>query len=91
MLPRGRRPAALLADVRHLRRVAREELVGRSLRGVIQGESRPQEFIPKLVDFMMRGAMPLDQIITFYPLAEINRAARNSNDGACWRRATSRA
>jgi aryl-alcohol dehydrogenase len=54
---------------------------GRSLRGVIQGESRPQEFIPRLVDFVIAGSMPLDKMITFYPLAEINRAARDSNDG----------
>jgi aryl-alcohol dehydrogenase len=26
---------------------------GRVVHGVIQGESRPQEFIPKLVDFLM--------------------------------------
>jgi hypothetical protein len=34
MLPRGRRPAALAADMRHLRGVARKELVGRVLRRV---------------------------------------------------------
>jgi aryl-alcohol dehydrogenase len=48
---------------------------------VIQGESRPEEFIPRLVDFVIAGSMPLDKMITFYPLAEINRAARDSNDG----------
>jgi len=54
---------------------------GRTLHGVIQGESHPQEFIPRLADFVVSGSMPLDKIITFYPLAEINRAARDSNDG----------
>lgn len=55
---------------------------GRTLHGVIQGESRPWEFLPKLVDFLMDGVMPVDRIISFYPLAEINRAAEDSNSGA---------
>src|SRR5262249_16842078 len=48
---------------------------GRVVRGVIQGESHPQEFIPTLVDFLMQGKMPVERMVTFYPLAEINRAA----------------
>ena len=55
---------------------------GRVVRGVIQGESHPQELIPKLVDFLMQGRMPVDRMMTFYPLADINRAAQESNDGA---------
>lgn len=55
---------------------------GRTVHGVMQGESRPQEFIPKLVDFVMDGSMPIDRMITYYPLAEINRAAQDSNSGA---------
>ena len=54
---------------------------GRSLRGVIQGESHPQELIPRLVDFLMQGVMPVERIITFYPLDGINDAARDSNNG----------
>src|SRR5437763_5855974 len=44
---------------------------GRMVRGVIQGESHPSELIPKLVDFLMQGALPVEEMITFYPLAEI--------------------
>jgi aryl-alcohol dehydrogenase len=54
---------------------------GRVVRGVIQGESHPQEFIPKLVDFLMQGKMPVDRMMTFYPLSEINRAAQESSQG----------
>jgi aryl-alcohol dehydrogenase len=54
---------------------------GRVVRGVIQGESEPREFIPKLVDLLMQDKMPVDRMITFYPLAEINRAARDSSQG----------
>ena len=55
---------------------------GRTVRGVIQGESHPQEFIPQLVDFLMQGQMPVERMISFYPLADINRAAQDSNSGA---------
>jgi len=54
---------------------------GRVVRGVIQGESHPEEFIPRLVDLLMQGKMPVERMMTFYPLAEINRAAQDSNDG----------
>jgi aryl-alcohol dehydrogenase len=54
---------------------------GRVVRGVIQGESRPQEFIPRLVDFLMQGKMPVQRMMTFYPLADINRAAQDSTEG----------
>ena len=52
-----------------------------AVRGVIQGESHPQEFIPTLVDFLMQGKMPVERMMTFYPLAEINRAAQDSSQG----------
>jgi aryl-alcohol dehydrogenase len=54
---------------------------GRTVRGVIQGESHPLELIPMLVDFLMQGTMPVDRMITFYPLADINRAAQDSSNG----------
>jgi aryl-alcohol dehydrogenase len=54
---------------------------GRVVRGVIQGESYPQKFIPQLVDLLMEGKMPVDRMMTFYPLAEINRAAEDSSSG----------
>jgi aryl-alcohol dehydrogenase len=54
---------------------------GRTIRGVIQGESHPQTFIPQLVDFLVQGRMPVDRMITFYPLNEINRAAEDSSNG----------
>jgi len=55
---------------------------GRVVRGVIQGESHPQKFIPKLIDFLMQGKMPVERMMTFYPLAQINRAAQESSRGA---------
>ena len=54
---------------------------GRVVRGVIQGESHPQEFIPQLVDYLMQGRMSVDRMMTYYDLADINRAARDSTAG----------
>ena len=42
---------------------------GRTVRGVIQGDSVPQDFIPQLVDHIMAGRFAVDRMITFYPLA----------------------
>jgi len=55
---------------------------GRTVRGVIQGDSMPQDFIPQLVDYIMAGRFPVEKMITFYPLADINRAASESSAGA---------
>jgi aryl-alcohol dehydrogenase len=54
---------------------------GRSVRGVVQGDSVPKEFIPKLVDLVVAGKFPIEKMITFYELADINRAAAESSSG----------
>ncbi len=54
---------------------------GRVVRGVVQGDSVPREFIPKLIDLMMAGKFPLEKTIKFYDLADINLAAQESADG----------
>jgi aryl-alcohol dehydrogenase len=54
---------------------------GRKIHGVIQGESHPGDFIPRLVDYLMDGRMPIDRIVTFYELADINKAAADSANG----------
>jgi aryl-alcohol dehydrogenase len=52
------------------------------VRGVIQGDSRPRDFIPRLVDVFMAGRMRLDRFITRYDFADINRAAAEATSGA---------
>lgn len=54
---------------------------GRTVRGVIQGWSDPQVFLPHLVDLMMEGKFPVERLMTFYPLAEINQAAEDATSG----------
>jgi len=55
---------------------------GRTIRGVIQGDSRPREFIPRLVDLFMAGQFPLDRLVTRYDFADVNRAAADATSGA---------
>lgn len=50
---------------------------GRVIRGVVQGNSVPQEFIPKLVDLIMDNKFPIEKMIKFYDFADINLAAQN--------------
>ncbi|HEU0218631.1 MAG TPA: NAD(P)-dependent alcohol dehydrogenase [Stellaceae bacterium] len=54
---------------------------GRTIRGVIQGDSRPREFIPRLVDLFMAGQFPLDRLVTRYNFADINQAAADATTG----------
>ncbi|MEI9805878.1 MAG: NAD(P)-dependent alcohol dehydrogenase [Pseudolabrys sp.] len=54
---------------------------GRIVRGVIQGDSVPQEFLPKLTDYIATGKFPIERMITFYDLADINRAASEQAAG----------
>jgi aryl-alcohol dehydrogenase len=54
---------------------------GRIVRGVVQGESLPREFIPRLVDLIVAGKFPIQKMIKFYDLADINVAAKESSTG----------
>jgi aryl-alcohol dehydrogenase len=49
-------------------------LWNRQIRGVIEGDSVPQIFIPALVELYHQGRFPFDRLITTYPLTEINTA-----------------
>jgi Zn-dependent alcohol dehydrogenase len=55
--------------------------VGGTVRGVVQGDSVPQQFIPQLVDLIMAGKFPIERMIKFYDFADINLAARESSTG----------
>ena len=56
-------------------------LHGRTVTGVIQGDSVPQTFIPRLLDYYREGRFPFDRLLSFYPLAEINNAITDMEEG----------
>ncbi|MBP6862844.1 MAG: NAD(P)-dependent alcohol dehydrogenase [Neisseriaceae bacterium] len=55
---------------------------GKSLIGVIEGDSIPRLFIPKLVGLFKQGVFPIDRLVKFYPLEKINEAFTDSMTGA---------
>jgi aryl-alcohol dehydrogenase len=55
---------------------------GRSLRGIIGGDSSPGAFIPLLMEYYRQGRLPFDRMIRFYPFAEIAQAFADCEHGA---------
>lgn len=56
-------------------------LPGRTVRGIIQGDSVPQRFIPQLIDWYVDGRFPFDRLISYYPFADINQACADMAEG----------
>jgi aryl-alcohol dehydrogenase len=54
---------------------------GRRSIGIIQGDSVPQIFIPKMIALYEAGQFPFDRLITFYDFHEINRAIADARRG----------
>jgi aryl-alcohol dehydrogenase len=56
-------------------------LNGRTVRGIVEGDSIPDVFIPQLIDLFMQGRFPFDKMLSFYSFDEINKAAEDSEKG----------
>ena len=56
-------------------------LSGKTVRGVIEGESIPSIFIPQLIALWQAGKFPFDKLERVYPLAQINDAVRDCESG----------
>ncbi|MBI2964482.1 MAG: NAD(P)-dependent alcohol dehydrogenase [Deltaproteobacteria bacterium] len=55
--------------------------LGRTLVGILEGDSVPQRFIPQLIALWQQGRFPFDRLIGKFPLAEIDEAERASLAG----------
>jgi aryl-alcohol dehydrogenase len=53
----------------------------KAIRGIVEGNSVPDVFIPHLVDLFMQGRFPFDKLVKFYPFDQINEAAHDSEKG----------
>ena len=51
------------------------------IRGIMEGDSVPDVFIPKLIDLFMKGVFPFDKLVKFYSFQCINQAAQDSERG----------
>lgn len=58
-----------------------EMLGGKKTRGLIEGESVPQEIIPKMIDLYKQGKFPFDKMIKYYDAKDINQAVEDSEKG----------
>lgn len=56
-------------------------LNGRTVRGVIQGDAVPQDFLPRLIQLHRAGEFPFDRLITKYPFLDIERAIDDMDGG----------
>jgi aryl-alcohol dehydrogenase len=53
---------------------------GRTVRGIVEGDSVPDVFIPRLIELYDKGLFPFDQLIEFYDLDDINQAAEEAEE-----------
>lgn len=56
-------------------------LNGRTIMGIVEGDSVPEIFIPKLIDLYKHGKFPFDRMIKYYPFEKINEAVEDSEKG----------
>jgi aryl-alcohol dehydrogenase len=55
---------------------------GRTVRGLVEGDSIPSLFIPRLVELWRQGRFPVDQIVSTYDFDAINQAVRDAEAGS---------
>lgn len=54
---------------------------GRTVRGVLAGDSISDLFIPRLLELYSQGRFPYDRMITYYPFEDINQAVDDMLQG----------
>jgi aryl-alcohol dehydrogenase len=54
---------------------------GKGIRGILEGESVPDIFIPQLIELNAQGRFPFEKLVKFYTLDQINQAAQDSENG----------
>jgi len=54
---------------------------GKTIRGIVAGDSVPDLVIPSLVELYLQGRFPFDRLVKYYTLDQINQAAEDSEKG----------
>ncbi|KAF0957157.1 NAD(P)-dependent alcohol dehydrogenase [Rhodococcus sp. T7] len=54
---------------------------GLCVKGIVEGDSDPQVFVPELIEHYKAGRFPFDRLITTFPLAQINEAVAAQHRG----------
>ena len=55
--------------------------IGGTVRGIVEGDSDPETFIPELISHYESGALPIDRFVTRYKVEEINEAIADAHSG----------
>lgn len=56
-------------------------MAGRTITGVTEGDARPDEFIPQMIELNKQGRFPYQQLITSYDFKDINKACDDAESG----------
>jgi aryl-alcohol dehydrogenase len=54
---------------------------GRIVRGVVEGDSVPERFLPSLIRYWEEGRFPVERFVRHYDFDQINEAARDAERG----------
>ena len=55
--------------------------IGGTVRGIVEGDSDPDVFLPQLIAHHAAGRLPIDKFITTYPFDQINAAIEDAHSG----------
>jgi aryl-alcohol dehydrogenase len=55
--------------------------MGRTVRRIVEGQSLPDVFLPRLIELWRQGRFPVDRIMAHYSFEDIDRAARDAEEG----------
>lgn len=56
---------------------------GQTVRGIIEGDSDPDVFLPELIEHWRAGRLPLEKLVKTYAFADINTAIAEQHHGDC--------
>ena len=56
---------------------------GHTIKGIIEGDSDPDVFLPELMEHWRAGRLPFDRMITTFPFSRINEAIAAQHHGDC--------
>jgi len=54
---------------------------GLTIKGIVEGDSIPDIFIPQLISLFRAGKFPFDKLVKFYAPADMNQAAEDAEKG----------
>jgi aryl-alcohol dehydrogenase len=55
---------------------------GITIRGIVEGDSVPDRFLPYLMDLYLLGRFPVDALVKYYDFEQVNAAAADQAGGA---------